>query len=79
MFLVISPIAPGGRRRDTGPVSESSWYEPPPTRPRHHVRRRDKVEFAVAALLLASLLGLLAVGVACDRPAAPGPAASPSP
>ncbi|MGW4941696.1 hypothetical protein ACWEOZ_08925 [Actinoplanes sp. NPDC004185] len=60
-------------------MSESSWYDPQPVRPRHHVRRRDKVELAVAVLLLASLLGLLAVGVACDRPGSPRPAPSPSP
>ena len=66
-------------RRQTGQVSESSWYDPEPVRRRHHVRRRDKVEFAIAALLLAGLVGLLLVGVACDKPSGPTPAASQSP
>jgi hypothetical protein len=60
-------------------VSETSWYDPEPARRRHHVRRRDKVEFAIAALLLAGLVCLLVVGVAGDRPGRPAPAASPSP
>jgi hypothetical protein len=37
------------------------------------------VEFAIAVLLLAGLLGLLVVGVARDDPGAPGPAASSPP
>jgi hypothetical protein len=44
-----------------------------------HVQRRDKIELAIAFLLLAGLLGLLVVGVARDDPGTPGPAASPSP
>ncbi|GAA3350474.1 hypothetical protein GCM10020358_76540 [Amorphoplanes nipponensis] len=59
-------------------MSESSWYEPPPGRSRHHVRRRDLVEFAIAVLLLLGLTGLLLLG-ACDRTDPPRPAASPSP
>ena len=77
--MVLSPIAPGGTRRQTGPVSESSWYDPEPAPPRHHVRQRDKVEIAIALLLLTSLIGLLVLGGACDRPARPAPAASASP
>jgi hypothetical protein len=79
MFLVLSPIASGEVRRQTGQVSESSWYDPEPARPRHHVRRRDKVEIAIALLLLTSLIGLLVLGGACDRPGKPSPAASQSP
>jgi hypothetical protein len=60
-------------------VPESSWYDPPPARPRHRVRRRDKVEFAIAFLLLTGLLGLLAAGVARDGPGAPGPATTIAP
>jgi hypothetical protein len=71
------PLA--GIRRKTGGVSESSWYDPQPVRRRHHVRRRDVVEFAIAVLLLAGLLGLLVVGVARDEPGTPGPAASSPP
>jgi hypothetical protein len=37
------------------------------------------VEFAIAALLLAGLLGLLVIGVARDDAGKPRPAASPSP
>jgi hypothetical protein len=37
------------------------------------------VEFAIAVLLLAGLLGLLVIGVARDDPATPVPAATPSP
>jgi hypothetical protein len=37
------------------------------------------VEFAIAVLLLAGLLGLLVVGVARDEPGTPGPAASSPP
>ncbi len=66
-------------RRKTGRVSESSWYDPRPARPRHRVRRRDKVELAITILLLTGLLGLLVGGVARDDPGKPGPAASPPP
>jgi hypothetical protein len=60
-------------------VSQSSWYEPRPVSRRIPVRRRDKVECAIALLLLVGLLGLLLVGVADGDPGAPGPAASPAP
>ena len=60
-------------------MSESSWYDPQPVRRMPHVQRRDKIELAIAFLLLAGLLGLLVVGVARDDPGTPGPAASPSP
>jgi len=70
---------PGAVCRQTTVVSGSSWYDRESTRPQHHVRRRDLVEFAVAVLLLTSLIGLLLVGVAGERPATPGPAASPAP
>nr|BFE67971.1 hypothetical protein GCM10020092_012720 [Actinoplanes digitatis] len=46
---------------------------------RHRIRGRDKAEFIIAALLLAGLLGLLAVGVARDTPRAPGSTPSLSP
>jgi hypothetical protein len=70
---------PWTSRGQTGRVSESSWYDPEPARPGHHVRRRDKVEIAVALLLLTSLIGLLMLGGACDRPKDPSPAVSTSP
>lgn len=77
--MVISPIVSGPIVPETGRVSESSWYDPQPARPRHQVRRRDKVELAIAVLLLAGLLGLLVVGVARDHPGTPEPVPSPSP
>ena len=60
-------------------MSDSSWYDPQPARRRHHVRRRDKVEFAIAALLVSSLLALLVVGVSRDEDGAPQPATSVQP
>jgi hypothetical protein len=53
----------------------SPWYEKPPTRPARQVRRRDKVELAIALLLLTSLLGLLALSMSHDGPARARPAA----
>jgi len=55
------------------------WYEPPSEDPIGRVRRRDKVEFAIAALLLSGLLGLLVFGVSGNDPHRPGPTASLSP
>ncbi|AGZ45982.1 hypothetical protein [Actinoplanes friuliensis] len=52
------------------------WYDPQPHR---HLRRRDKLEFAIAALLLAGLLGLLIVGVDRDAPRPPRSTPSLSP
>jgi hypothetical protein len=43
------------------------------------VRGRDKAEFVIAVLLLAALLGLLAISVARDNPQAPGSTPSLSP
>lgn len=60
-------------------MSESSWYDPEPARPGHHVRRRDKVEIAIALLLLTSLVGLLVLGGACDSPKKPSTAVSTPP
>jgi len=60
-------------------MSESSWYDPRPARRRHHVRRRDKVEFAIAALLLGGLLALLGVGMSGGDGGAPQPATSAPP
>jgi hypothetical protein len=52
------------------------WHEPTP---RHRIRGRDKAEFVIALLLLAGLLGLLAISVARDHPRAPGSTPSLSP
>ena len=60
-------------------MSESSWYDPEPAHPGQHVRRRDKVEIAIALLLLTSLVGLLVLGGACDGPKDPSPAVSAPP
>ncbi|MFI7540944.1 hypothetical protein [Actinoplanes sp. NPDC049599] len=60
-------------------MSESSWYDPQPVGRRLTVARREKLECAIALLLLAGLLGLLVVGVARDDPGPPRPAASPAP
>jgi hypothetical protein len=84
--LLLSPITFRVAGAKTAGVPEQNpreprnpWYDPPPPRQRRHIRRRDKVEFAIAALLLAGLLGLLAFGVTRDDPRTPGPAATLSP
>lgn len=55
------------------------WCDPPPESPVRRMRRRDKAEFAIAALLLTGLLGLLVLGVTRDEPHRPGPTSSLSP
>jgi hypothetical protein len=60
-------------------MSESSWYDPQPARRRPHVRRRDKVEVAIAVLLISGLIVLLVVGVPRDDSGAPQPATSAPP
>ncbi|MFI5494828.1 hypothetical protein [Actinoplanes sp. NPDC051859] len=60
------------------PEHEPRWYDEIPPRGLWRTRRRDRLEFAIAALLLTGLLGLLVLGVSResrDRPR-PTPASS---
>ncbi|OJF12218.1 hypothetical protein [Couchioplanes caeruleus] len=52
---------------------EPRWYDEIPSRGMWRIRRRDKLEFAIAALLLTGLLGLLVFGVSRESPQPPRP------
>ncbi|GGQ40289.1 hypothetical protein [Couchioplanes azureus] len=53
---------------------EPRWYDEIPPRGLWRTRRRDKLEFAIAAVLLTGLLGLLIFGVSREPQQRPRPA-----
>ncbi|MEV4703887.1 hypothetical protein [Actinoplanes sp. NPDC049316] len=55
------------------PDQQPRWYDEVPPQGRWRARRREKLEFAIAALLLLGLLALLAFGVSRESPDRPGP------
>lgn len=73
--MLLSPITRGRPRAKTGPVPdhEPRWYDEIPTRGLWRTRRRDRLEFAIAALLLTGLLGLLVFGVSRESRERPRP------
>ncbi|MEV6597184.1 G5 domain-containing protein [Actinoplanes sp. NPDC051346] len=60
------------------PDNEPRWYDEIPSRGLWRVRRRDRLEFAIAAVLLTGLLGLLIFGVSREahERSRPAPASS---
>ena len=55
------------------PDQHPRWYDEVPPSGLWRARTREKLEFAIAALLLVGLLGLLAFGVSRESPSRPIP------
>ena len=55
------------------PDQHPRWYDEVPPNGLWRARTREKLEFAIAALLLVGLLGLLAFGVSRESPSRPLP------
>ncbi|BCJ54248.1 hypothetical protein Asp14428_57230 [Actinoplanes sp. NBRC 14428] len=53
---------------------EPRWYDELPARGLWRTRRRDRIEFVIAAVLLTALLGLLALGASREPHRGPRPA-----
>ena len=60
-------------KTETVPDQQPRWYDEVPPQGLWRARTREKLEFAIAALLLTGLLGLLAFGVSRESPSRPAP------